>query len=57
MWNQMIDIAKGVSKPMGYATLMGTGTLILQQFQTAQQAGLIKSTPVDKLPLMRGSYK
>ena len=55
MWNQMIDIAKGVSKPTGYATLMGTGTLILQQFQTAQQAGLIKSTPVDKLPLMRGS--
>lgn len=55
MWNQMIDIAKGVSKPAGYATLLGTGTLILQQFQTAQQAGLIKSTPVDKLPLMRGS--
>jgi hypothetical protein len=55
MWNQMIDIAKGVSKPTGYATLMGTGTLILQQFQTAQEAGLIKSTLVDKLPLMRGS--
>ena len=55
MWNKMIDIAKGVSKPTGYGTLLGTGTLILQQFQTAQEAGLIKSTPVDKLPLMRGS--
>jgi ribosomal protein S18 acetylase RimI-like enzyme len=55
MWNQMIDIAKGVSKPAGYTTLLGTGTLILQQFQTAQEAGLLKSTPVDKLPLMRGN--
>ena len=55
MWNQMIDIAKGVSKPAAYGTLLGTGTLILQQFQTAQEAGLLKSTPVDKLPLMRGN--
>ena len=57
MWNKMIDIAKGVSKPAGYATLLGTGTLILQQFQTAQEAGLIKSTPVDKLSLMRGDNR
>jgi hypothetical protein len=55
MWNQMIGIAKGVSKPAAYGTLLGTGTLILQQFQTAQEAGLLKSTLVDKLPLMRGN--
>jgi len=54
MWNRMIDIAKGVSKPMGYEALLGTGTLVLQQFQTAQEAGLIKSTLVDKLSLTRG---
>ena len=47
MWNQMIDIAKGVTRPANYGAVLATGTLILQQFQTAQEAGLIKSTPVD----------
>lgn len=54
MWNQMIDIAKGVSRPANYAGIIATGTLVLQQFQTAQEAGLIKSTPVDILSLKRG---
>ena len=48
-WNKMIGIAKRVPRPSNYATVLGVGTLILQQFETAQQAGLIKSTPVGKL--------
>jgi predicted RNA-binding protein len=48
-WNKMIGIAKRVPRPSNYATILGVGTLILQQFETAQQAGLIKSTPVGKL--------
>jgi len=54
MWNQMIEIAKGVSRPANYGSILATGTLVLQQFQTAQEAGLIKSTPVDILSLKRG---
>ena len=54
MWNQMIDIAKGVSRPANYGAILATGTLVLQQFQTAQEAGLIKSTPVDIIALKRG---
>lgn len=54
MWKEMITIAKGVSKPSNYAGIIGVGTLVLQQFQTAQEAGLIKSTMVDKLSLTRG---
>ena len=54
MWNKMIDIAKGVSKPANYASVLATGTLILQKFQTAQEAGLIKSTPVGNITPKRG---
>lgn len=54
MWNQMIDIAKGVTRPANYGAILATGTLVLQQFQTAQEAGLIKSTPVDIIALKRG---
>jgi len=54
MWNQMIDIAKGVTRPANYGSILATGTLVLQQFQTAQEAGLIKSTPVDIIALKRG---
>jgi hypothetical protein len=54
MWNQMIEIAKGVTRPANYGAILATGTLILQQFQTAQEAGLIKSTTVDILSLKRG---
>jgi hypothetical protein len=54
MWNRMVDIAKGVTKPANYGSILATGTLVLQQFQTAQEAGLIKSTLVDKLSFKRG---
>ena len=54
MWNQMIGIAKGVTRPANYASILATGTLVLQQYQTAQEAGLIKSTPVDILSFKRG---
>jgi hypothetical protein len=53
-WSQMIEIAKGVTRPANYGAILATGTLILQQFQTAREAGLIKSTPVDILSLKRG---
>lgn len=54
MWSQMVDIAKGVTRPANYAGILATGTLVLQQFQTAQEAGLIKSTPVGNIDLKRG---
>jgi ribosomal protein S18 acetylase RimI-like enzyme len=57
MWNQMIDIARGVVRPANYGAIIATGTLVLQQFQTAQEAGLIKSTLVDKLTLKREVVK
>jgi hypothetical protein len=54
MWNQMVEIAKGVTRPANYASILATGTLVLQTYQTAQEAGLIKSTLVDKLSFKRG---
>jgi hypothetical protein len=54
MWNQMIEIARGVSRPANYGSILATGTLVLQQFQTAQEAGLIKSTPVGNIAVKRG---
>jgi hypothetical protein len=50
----MIDIAKGVTRPANYGAILATGTLVLQQFQTAQEAGLIKSTPVGNIAVKRG---
>jgi hypothetical protein len=57
MWNQMVEIARGVSRPSNYGAIIATGVLVLQQFQTAQEAGLIKSTLVDKLTFKRGGVK
>jgi hypothetical protein len=54
MWNQMIEIAKGVTRPSNYGSILATGSLVLQTFQTAQEAGLIKSTPVGNITLKRG---
>jgi hypothetical protein len=54
MWSQMVDIARGVTRPANYGAVLATGTLVLQQFQTAQEAGLLKSTPVDNITLKRG---
>ena len=48
-WDKMVGIAKRVPRPANYATILGVGTLIIQQFETAQQAGLIKTTGVGKL--------
>ena len=48
-WNNMVDIARSIPKPANYAGLLGIGTLVMQQFETARQAGLLKSTLVDKL--------
>jgi ribosomal protein S18 acetylase RimI-like enzyme len=54
MWNQMIEIASGISRPANYGSILATGTLVLQTFQTAQEAGLIKSTPVGNIAVKRG---
>ena len=54
LWTKMVNIAKGVTRPANYGAILSTGTLVLQQFQTAREAGLIKSTMVDKLMPMRG---
>ena len=54
MWSKMVDIAKGVTRPANYGSILATGTLILQQYQTAQEAGLIKSTPVGNISFKRG---
>jgi hypothetical protein len=54
MWNQMVEIAKGVTRPANYGAIIATGTLVLQQFQTAREAGLIKSTPVGNISLRGG---
>ena len=48
-WDRMVKIATRVPRPANYTTILGIGSLIMQQFETAQQAGLLKSTPVDKL--------
>jgi hypothetical protein len=53
-WDKMVDIAKAIPRPSNSAKLMTIGTLVIQQFETAREAGLIKSTGVDKLWFMRG---
>jgi hypothetical protein len=53
-WDKMVGIAKSIPRPSNTAALLAIGTLVIQQFETAQQAGLIKSTGVDKLWFMRG---
>jgi hypothetical protein len=50
----MVSIAKAIPRPSDSVKLMTIGTLVIQQFETARQAGLIKSTGVDKLWFMRG---
>ena len=53
-WDKMVDIAKAIPRPSNTARLLTIGTLVIQQFETAREAGLIKSTGVDKLWFMRG---
>jgi hypothetical protein len=53
-WKKMIEIANEIPRPSNYGGLLAIGTLIVQNYQTAREAGLIKSTMVDKLMPMRG---
>jgi hypothetical protein len=48
-WSQMVDIARSIPRPTNMATLLTMGTLVVQEYETARQAGLIKSTPVGKM--------
>jgi hypothetical protein len=48
-WTKMVDIAKSIPRPTRYEALLAMGTLVVQQYETARQAGLIKSTPVGKM--------
>ena len=48
-WDRMVNIASSIPRPANTAALLGMGTLVIQQFETARQAGLIKSTPVGKM--------
>jgi hypothetical protein len=43
----MVNKAKSIPRPANMAKLLTIGTLVVQTFETAQQAGLIKSTGVD----------
>ena len=48
-WNQMVEMAQSIPRPAKYTSLLAMGTLVVQQYETARQAGLIKSTPVGKM--------
>jgi len=47
LWDKMVDTAKAIPRPSNSAKLLTLGTLVVQTFETAQQAGLTKSTGVD----------
>jgi len=47
LWDSMVNSAKAIPRPANTAKLLTLGTLVVQTFETAQQAGLIKSTGVD----------
>jgi hypothetical protein len=53
-WDKMVDIAKSIPRPADMPKILGIGSLVVQQFETAEQVGLIKSTPVDILQDKRG---
>ena len=48
-WNKMVDIAKAIPRPANYGALLTMGQLVIQEYETARQAGLIKSTLVGKM--------
>ena len=48
-WNKMVDIARSIPRPANYGALLTMGTLVIQEYETARQAGLIKSTLVGKM--------
>jgi len=47
LWDRMVDKAKAIPRPANMAKLLTLGTLVTQTYETAQQAGLVKSTGVD----------
>jgi len=47
LWDGMVEKAKGIGRPANMGKLLTLGTLVIQTFETAQQAGLTKSTGVD----------
>ena len=47
LWDRMVDKAKAIPRPANMGKLLTLGTLVTQTFETAQQAGLVKSTGVD----------
>ena len=47
-------MAKEINRPPKMSKILKIGDLMVQQFETAEQAGLIKSTPVDILQDKRG---
>lgn len=48
-WNNMVKIAQSIPRPANYGAVLAVGELVIQNFQTAREAGLIKSTEVDIL--------
>jgi len=40
-WDRMVNTAQGIPRPAKYSALLGIGSLVLQTFETAQQAGLV----------------
>jgi hypothetical protein len=48
-WDRMVETAKAITRPSNTAKLLTIGTLVVQTFETAQQAGLTKSTGVDNM--------
>jgi len=47
LWDGMVEKAKAIPRPANMGKLLTLGTLVTQTFETAQQAGLVKSTGVD----------
>jgi hypothetical protein len=47
LWDSMVNKAQAIPRPANMAKLLTIGTLVTQTFETAQQAGLVKSTGVD----------
>ena len=47
LWDSMVEKAKAIPRPANMGKLLTLGTLVVQTYETAQQAGLTKSTGVD----------
>jgi hypothetical protein len=47
LWDSMVSKAQSIPRPENMSKLLTIGTLVVQSYETAQQAGLLKSTGVD----------